>query len=156
MIRSNIFEKHGRTEIGRKLLISLRSPVLKTGVTFVIFRGSGNIPVCKDKSKAYLSISLNCPKQLLITLEDISSAPVLLFIFREKKAPLNSFMVRHFSGKVVLVFSKILSKGFLGVGIFLARDGPISVKNSLNFLAISVSKVILSTKSLQGNFDLLC
>ena len=85
MIRSNIFEKHGRTEIGRQLLIPLRSPVLNTGVTFTIFRGSGNISVWKDKSKTYLRISLNSPKQFLIKLKDISSAPVLLFIFREKK-----------------------------------------------------------------------
>ena len=131
---------------------------MNTGVTFPIFRESGNIPFYKDKSKTYLRISFNSPKQFLITLRDISSAPVLLFIFREKKAFFNSFMVRHHSGKVVLVFFKKLSKGLLGVGIFLARDVPISVKNSLNFLATSVSKVtyILSTKSLRGSFDLLC
>ena len=55
--------------------------------------------------------------------------------------------------KVVLVFFKKLSKALLGVGIFLARAGPISVKNSLNFLDISTK---CSTKSLQGSFDLLC
>ena len=134
------------------------SPVLNTVVTFAIFRGSGNIPVCKDKSKTYLRISLNSPKQFLITLKDISSAPVLLLIFREKKASFNSFMVRHLSGKMVLAFFKKFSKGLLGVGISLSRDGPISVENSLNFLAISVSKVIyfLSTESLLGSFYLLC
>ena len=49
MIRTNILEKHGKTEVGRQLLISLRSPVLNTEVTFAIFKGSGKIPVCKDK-----------------------------------------------------------------------------------------------------------
>ena len=89
---------------------------------------------------------------------DTSLAPLLLFIFREKKASFNSFVVTHFSGKVVLAFFKKLSKGLLGVGIFLARDGPISVKNSLTFLGISVSKVIrfLPTKSLRRSFYLSC
>ena len=98
---------------------------------------SGIIPVCKDKSKTYFGISSNSPKQFLITITDISSAPVLFFIFREKKASFISFVVRYLSGKVVLAFFKNLLKGLLGVGIFLVRDGPISVKNSLNFLAIS-------------------
>ena len=110
---------------------------MSTGVTFAIFRGSGIIPVCKDKSKTYFGISSNSPKQFLITITDISSAPVLFFIFREKKASFSSFVVRYLSGKVVLAFFKNLLKGLLGVGIFLVRDGPISVKNSLNFLAIS-------------------
>ena len=53
-------------------------------------------------------------------------------------------------------FQKLL-KGLLAVWIFLARERPISVKNSLNVLAISISKVIysLSIISLQGSFDLL-
>ena len=54
----------------------------------------------------------------------------------------NSFMVRYHSGELVLDFFKKLSKGLLGIEIFLARDGPISVESSLNFLAVSVSKVI--------------
>ena len=67
MIRTNILDKHGKTEVGRQLLISLRSPVLNTGVTFAIFKGSGKIHVCKDKSKTFLKISLNSTKQFLIT-----------------------------------------------------------------------------------------
>ena len=116
-----------------------------------------NTPVCKDKLKTYLRITLNSPKQFLITLKEISAAPVLLFIFREKKGSFNSFMVRHFSGKVVLAFFKKLSKCIFVVGIFLAGDRAISVNNSLNFLAISASNVInfLSTKSLRGSFYLL-
>ena len=131
---------------------------MNTGVNFAIFRGSGNIPVCMDKLKTYLSILRNSLKQFLITLKDISSAPVLLFIFREKKTSFNSFMVRHFSGKMVLAFFKKLSKGLLEVRIYLARNEPISEKTSLNLLAIYFSKVIylLSTKSLRGSFDLLC
>ena len=130
---------------------------MNTGVTFANFRGSLNTPVCKDKLKTYLRITLNSPKQFLITLKEISAAPVLLFIFREKKGSFNSFMVRHFSGKVVLAFFKKLSKCIFVVGIFLAGDRAISVNNSLNFLAISASNVInfLSTKSLRGSFYLL-
>ena len=56
MIRSNIFVKHGRQEIGRKLLIFISSPVSRKGVTFAIFKGSGNISVYKDESKTYLKI----------------------------------------------------------------------------------------------------
>ena len=37
---------------------------------------SRNIPVCKDKSKTYLKISLNSPKQFLATLNVMSSTPV--------------------------------------------------------------------------------
>ena len=36
----------------------LRSLVLNTGVTFAIFRGSRNIPVCRNKSKTYLEYHL--------------------------------------------------------------------------------------------------
>ena len=64
-------------------------------------------------------------------------------------------MVRHRPGKVVLISLKKVSKVFLEVGIFLARDRAISVKNSLNYSAISIFEVIsLSlTKSLRGSFD---
>ena len=44
----------------------LRSLVLNTGVTFAIFRGSRNIPICRNKSKTYPRISLNSAKQILI------------------------------------------------------------------------------------------
>ena len=71
----------------------------------------------------------------MITLKDISSAPVLLFIFREKKGSFNSFILRYLSGKVVLDFFKKLLKGLLGVGMSLARDGTIFEKNSFKFLA---------------------
>ena len=90
--------------------------------------------------------------------KDISSASILLFFFREKKAFFSLFMAIYLSGRVVLAFLKQLPKGLLGVGIFHARCGPISVKNSLNFLAISSSKVIhfLSLICLRASFDLLC
>ena len=76
----------------------------------------------------------------MITLrKNISSAPVLFFIFKGKKVSFNSFMVKYLSGKEVLAFSKKeVSKGLLEVQIFLARDEPISV----NLSAISVSKII--------------
>ena len=67
-------------------------------------------------------------------------------------------MAGHLSGRVVLAFSKKHSKGLLGERIFLARDGPTSVKNLLSLLAISVSRIIYSSlkKRLRGSFDLLC
>ena len=105
-----------------------------------------------SKSKTYPRISINTPKNLLTSLKDISSAPLL--VFREKEASFNSFMVRHLSDKKLLAFFKKRSKGLLGVEIFLATNRSISVNYLLDDLAISVSKVIsfLSTKSLQGSF----
>ena len=61
------------------------SPVLNIGDTIAIFIRSGNTPLCSDKSNKYLRGPQSSPKQCLITLKFISSAPGLLFVFREKK-----------------------------------------------------------------------
>ena len=44
MIRSSILEKYESREIGMQLLKQLLPPDLYTGVTFAIFKLSGNIP----------------------------------------------------------------------------------------------------------------
>ena len=85
---------------------------MNTGVTFAIFRGSRNIPVCRNKSKTYPRISLNSTKQILIKLKDILLALILLFIYKEKKTSFNWFIFGNLSGKVVLAFFKKLSKPF--------------------------------------------
>ena len=77
--------KQGRTEIGRELLISAVSPVLNIGDTIAIFIRSGNTPLCSDKSNKYLRGPQSSPKQCLVTLKFISSAPGLLLVFREKR-----------------------------------------------------------------------
>ena len=72
-------------KLGEKLLISVVSPVVNTGDTIAIFNRSGNTPLCSDESNKYLRGPQSFPKQCLITLKFISSAPELLFVFREKK-----------------------------------------------------------------------
>ena len=67
------------------MLISAVSPVLNTGDTIAIFIGSANTPLCNNKSNRYLRGPQSSPKQCLITLKFISSAPGLLFVFREKR-----------------------------------------------------------------------
>ena len=61
------------------------SPVLNIGDTIAIFIRSGNTPLCSDKSNKYLRGPQSSPKQCLITLKFISSAPGLLFVFGEKR-----------------------------------------------------------------------
>ena len=68
MIRSSILEKHGSTETGLYLLKLLLSPDLYTGVTFAIFKLSGNIQFSNDKSNICFSGVHNSPKHLLTTL----------------------------------------------------------------------------------------
>ena len=82
---SRIFEKQGRTKIGRQLLISAASSILNIGDTIAIFIRSGNIPLCSDKSNKYLRGPQSSPKKCSITLKFISSAPGLLFVFKEKR-----------------------------------------------------------------------
>ena len=60
-------------------------PVLNTGNTIATFIRSGNTPLCSDKSNKYLRGPQSSPKQCLITLKFISSAPGFLFVFREKR-----------------------------------------------------------------------
>ena len=67
------------------MLISAVLPVLNTGNTIAIIIRPGNTPLCSDKSNKYLRGPQSSPKQCLITLKFISSAPGLLFVFREKK-----------------------------------------------------------------------
>ena len=81
-----------KQKLGNKLLIPIVSPVLNAGDTIVIFSRSGNTPPCSDESNKYLRGPQSSPKQCLITLKFISSAPELLFVFREKKASFNSFI----------------------------------------------------------------
>ena len=121
------------------MLISAVSPVLNIGDTIAIFIRSGNNSLCGDKSNKYLRGPQSSPKQCLITLKFISSAPGLLFVFREKKASFNSFNDRDWLGRVVLTLFKKLSNGIDGLGIFFAKDGPISAKYLLNSFAISSS-----------------
>ena len=72
---SRIFEKQGRTEIGREFLIFTVSPVLRTGDTMEIFIRPGKNPFWDDKTNKYLRGPQSSPKQCLITLKFISSAP---------------------------------------------------------------------------------
>ena len=67
------------------MLISAVSPVLNIGDTIAIFIRSGNTPLCSDKSNKYLRGPQSSPKQCLVTLKFISSAPGLLLVFREKR-----------------------------------------------------------------------
>ena len=63
------------------------SPVLNIGDTIAIFIRSGNNSLCGDKSNKYLRGPQSSPKQCLITLKFISSAPGILFVFRGKRHP---------------------------------------------------------------------
>ena len=67
------------------MLLFAVSPALNIGDTIAIFIRSGNTPLCGDKSNEYLRGPQSSPKQCLITLKFISSAPGLLFVFREKR-----------------------------------------------------------------------
>ena len=74
------------------MLISAVFSVLNT---IAIIIRPGNIPLSNDKSNKYLRGPQSSPKQCLITLKFISSAPGLLFVFREKrKLSFNSFIDR--------------------------------------------------------------
>ena len=118
------------------MLIPAVSQVLNTGDTIVIFVRSGTTPRCSDESNKYSRGPESFSKQCLIILKFISSAPGLLFVFREKKASFNLFINRDWLGKVVLTLFKKLSHGIDGLGIFFAEDGPISPKYLLNSFAI--------------------
>ena len=122
-------------------------------MTSLKYKRFRNVQVYKDKSKIYFKISFNSPK-ILIKLKDISSVPVFLYIVREKKTSINSLMVRYIFDKVVLAFFKKFSKKLLGIGIFLARNGLISMKNSRKCLVILVSSVMgfLPTTSFEEVF----
>ena len=61
------------------------SPVLNIGDTIAIFIRSGNNSLCGDKSNKYLRGPQSSPKQCLITLKFISSAPGLFVCFQRKK-----------------------------------------------------------------------
>ena len=80
------------------------SPALNTGITFAIFKFSGNILFSKDKVKRYGKGSQSLLKQLLITLELISSCPGYLFAFIEKKKFSNSLTLIDPIGTIVLDF----------------------------------------------------
>ena len=65
------------------MLISAVSSVLNTGDIIVIFIRSRSTPLCSDELNKYLRGPQSSPKQSLIVLKFISSAPGLLFVFRE-------------------------------------------------------------------------
>ena len=60
------------------------SPVLNIGDTIAIFIRSGNTPLCSDESNKYLRGQQSSPKQCVITLKFISSAPGLVRFQRKK------------------------------------------------------------------------
>ena len=103
------------------MLIPAVLSVLNTGDTIVIFVMSGNTPLCSDESNKYLRGPQSSPKQCLITLKFLSSAPGLSFVFGEKKASFNSFLDRDWLGKVVLTNFKNLLSGINQLGILFLR-----------------------------------
>ena len=126
------------------MLISAVSPVLNTGDTIAISIRSGNT-------------TQSSQKRCLITLKFISSAPGLLFVFREKKASFNSFIDRDWLGKAVLALFKKLSDGIDGLRIFFAKVRSIFPKYLLNSFAVSSSPVfiLLPILSFRRKFDFL-
>ena len=102
--RSIILEKQGSTDIGLQLLSFVLLAALNIGVTFAIFKLSGNILFSKDKLNRYCKGSQSPPKQLLVTLKLISSCPEHLFVFIEKKSSFNSLTIIAAVGRVELDF----------------------------------------------------
>ena len=64
VICSSISEMHGNTNIGVKYPYSERSPTLKTAVTLMIFKSSGNISLSSDKSNINFKETYSSPKHL--------------------------------------------------------------------------------------------
>ena len=77
--------------------------------------------------------------------------------FQRKRVSFNSFIDRDWLGKVVVTLFKKHSNGIDVLGIFFAKDGPISTKYLLNSLAISSSPVFILSPILSflGKFDFL-
>ena len=75
----------------------------------------------------------------------------------KKKASFDSFIDRDWLDKVVVTLFKKNSNGIDVLGIFFAKDGPISTKYLLNSLAISSSPVFILSPILSflGKFDFL-
>ena len=87
-------------------------------VTFVILKGSKNIPLCKDESK-YIPQNITQLSKTIFDLqreENVFQLAYCKILVRQNSA---GFFENH-------------SKGLLGRGILLARYGLISIKDSLN------------------------
>ena len=70
------------------IIANIRSVTsFKHSDTIAIFMRFGNTPFCSDESNEYLRGPQSSPKQCLITLKFISSAPGILFVFRGKRHP---------------------------------------------------------------------
>ena len=67
------------------MVISSVSPVLNTCDIIVILMGYAYTPACCDESNKYLKRPQSSPKECLIALKFISSAPGLLFVFRKRR-----------------------------------------------------------------------
>ena len=93
-----------------------------------IFIRPGKNPFWDDKTNKYLRGPQSSPKQCLITLKFISSAPWLFLAFRVKKAFFNWLIDKDWLGKTVFTVFKKLSNGIDGSGTFFAKDRPISAK----------------------------
>ena len=65
VIRLSILEKHGNTDIGVKYPYFERSSPLKTAVTLMIFKSSGNISISSDKSNINFKETYSSPKHLV-------------------------------------------------------------------------------------------
>ena len=131
---------------------------LYTGITLANLIFAGTIPVERDKLIRYVK---GLAKYSIFDLTYVMLIPSNPFVLPDLKLVdrcLISFSVTGFRKIISEILSLRKESGdLLGCGSFLARLGPIFVKNSQNLLAMAIGSVISFSfhKKVVGILDLL-